>query len=166
MSKELTQVELVDAAMVQLRQIGLDYGSYFPMSLIQKLAGPLGKDPVKFAFFKMALSESLLNIGLHISEANLNGEGMRICQAVENFHVAVNWLNKADRSHIRAQLLLQKTDQGKLTDAEKQRDANLLREIHHRRMMLSRTEDFAKLAKKHKPALLKEDIEVEATPSE
>jgi hypothetical protein len=112
------------------------------------------------------LSECLLDMGFHISEANLNGEGMRICQAVENFHVSVNWLNRADRGHARAQKLLERTDQSQLTDAEKIRDANLLREIHHRRMMLARTEDFVRLAKKHKPALLKEDVEVEVTPSE
>jgi hypothetical protein len=162
MSKKLSQVELVDAALGHLRKEGLDYGSYFPMALLRKLAGPLGKDDVKFAFFKMALSESLLEFGgFHISEANLNGEGMRICQAVENFHVASNWLARADRSHARAQRLLERTDQTRLTEAEKQRDANLLREIQHRRMMLSRQDDVVKLIKKHKPALLKEDIETE-----
>jgi hypothetical protein len=161
MSKELSQVELVDAAMARLQQDGLDYGSYFPMALIKELAGPMGKDPVKLAFFKMSLSESLLDRGFHISEANLNGEGMRICQAVENFHVATGWLVRADRSHARAQLLLEKTDQSRLTDAEKQRDANLLREIQHRRMMLRRQNDFVRLARKHKPALLKEDVEME-----
>jgi hypothetical protein len=161
MSKELTQVEIVSAALVRLHGQGLDYGSYFAMSFIKELAGPLSKDPVKFAFFKMGLSAALLELGFHISEANLNGEGMRICQAVENFHVATNWLVRANSAHERAKKLLEKTDQDRLTDAEKQRDANLLREIHYRRMMLARTEDFAKLAKKHRPALLKEEMEVE-----
>jgi hypothetical protein len=160
-NNELTQSNFVDATLAELRKQGLDYGSYFKMDLLKEMAGPFGKDPVKFAFFKIELSSRLIQLGFHISEANLNGEGMRICQAVENFHIATGWLGRADAAHNRAHLLLEKTDQTRLTEAEKQRDSNLLREIQHRRLMLSRLGEIVKIVKKHRPGLLKEDQEIE-----
>jgi hypothetical protein len=81
---------------------------------------------------------------------------------VENYHFAKGWIAQADNAHERAEYLLTGANQNQLTEAEKIRDGNLLRQIQHRRMLLRRSDDVIKVVKKHSPAILQPDRDVEA----
>jgi hypothetical protein len=58
--------------------------------------------------------------------------------------------------------LLTNTDQSQLTEAERTRDANTLRELGHQKIMLARSNEVVSVVKKHKPGLLKEPIDIES----
>jgi hypothetical protein len=168
MSAELTPIEaggnflsrndIIERALFLLKANGLDYGSFFPMDQLRSWAGRLAEKESDFAFFKMGLAEQLLELGFKWSEAGLNGSGVRIGQAVENYHFAERWLARSGRDHDRAQLLLSRTDQSRLTPAEQERDRNMLRIIQHQKMMLRRRAEVVEVLQKHKPGLLREDI--------
>lgn len=165
MSNELSRQEYFDSVISQLHAKGVDYGAFYPAEELRTLAGPLAKTENDFAFFKMQLRESFLNLSPRklLTERGLNGAGMRIAQRVEHYYFSVSLLERADAAHVKAELLLEGDDQGELTEAERQRDANLLREIKHRRMMLRRAEEVYKVVRRHKPALLHEDVEAETS---
>lgn len=158
MSKQLA---LINNAITQLKARGLDYGAFFPIAVLRELAGPDSQDDVRFGFFKMALVAELREMGFCLSESGMNGQGMRVMQAVEHFHVATRWQGDAQAALERGVTLLTHTDQTRLTPAEQTRDANALRELQHQKMMLSRTDEVIPVLKRHKPGLLKADIEAE-----
>jgi hypothetical protein len=162
MSEELTPRtlgQIVQAAIVQLEP-EISYGKYFPMSQLKQLAGAMGQDETKFAFFKLSLISAFRERGFWLNEKGLNGEGMRIALALENFYYAESATEKAIAGLDRATVLLTKTDLTGLSEAEVKRHENTLRQTQHQRLMLLRSEEVTAVIRKHKPALLRPDIEI------
>ena len=165
MSEQLapqTLGQIVQTAVTHLEAEGLTYGSYFPMSRLKELAGVMGHDETKFAFFKMAMIGVLRERGFWLSEKGLSGEGMRVAAALENFHYGESAREKAVNALDRAMVLLTNTDLTGLSEAESKRHQNILHQIQHQRLMLLRSEEAAKILQKHKPTLLQKDIEISA----
>lgn len=159
MSEEnITQYETVIATLEKLKTEGLTYGSFFRTEHLRELAGPWGTDKA-FPFFMMELAEHLRNAGMILSCAELGGTGYRILQQVENYHATQRWHDGIGKAYDRIVTVMTSMDRGSMTDAEKIRDENWLRQMRHERLMHRRTIEVMEIIKKHKPGLLKEDQE-------
>jgi hypothetical protein len=156
---ELTRNEFINEVIAQLKVKGIEYGAFYKTEELRQLAGPFGKDETMFSFFKLELRKRFADLRLLLTEKGLSGAGMRIAQPVEIYHFAKSWIDQADNAHDRAEFFLAGNDQSRLTEAEKLRDTNLLRQIAHRRMLLRRAEDVVKVLERRAPAILKADIE-------
>ena len=164
MSNELTvttQSQAVESAIKGMERIGLDYGAYFPMAQLQELAGPTWGSEERFLYFTWAIGDALRQRGFGWSKKGLNNEGYRIPQKVENPHYAERCQRDAMNSLDNAITLLANTDTSGLTDAEVKRHENVLRQTQHQKLMLLRSDEAVKAIKRHKPGVLKPDVEVE-----
>jgi hypothetical protein len=165
METKISQHDAVAAALVQMQTAGLNYGSFFPIEFLKKAAGPWGTEKT-FHYFMILLSETLRKRGMCLTSANLNGTGFRVCQQVENYHVAQNWRGDAQRCFDRAITLLSNMERDALTAAEKLRDESALRKLRYERQLLNRSDDVIKVVRKHKPGIFRDDVEAASGASE
>jgi hypothetical protein len=156
----VSQNDVMVAALTKLQtEHSLDYGSFLPMTLLKELAKPYDAEK-QFPFFMMALTERCRELGFVLSSAELAGTGYRVLQQVEHYHVGEHWHNEAYRAYDKIIILMSSMKRDKLTDAEKLRDDNFLRQMRYERQMLIRADDAIKSLKKHAPSILKPDVEV------
>jgi hypothetical protein len=156
----LSRNEIVDAACNQLVESGVTHGSYLTTEQLRAMAQELGKDDVKFAFFKAEITAFLRGRGLWLTSEGLHGEGYRVGQPVENAYYIQACMQAAGAALDRAIVLGRATDLSTLTEPEARRHQNVLRQAQHQRMMLLRSSEVEKVLKRHRPVLLKPDIEV------
>lgn len=160
--KTLTQKDVTVSALARMEERGLDYGSFFPMDFLKEIAGPWGDDD-NFRYFIMGLTMVLRQRGFIFTCSELNGEGYRIPQQVENYHYTQNWHDSIDRSYSKIITLMSNMKRDQMTETEKKRDDNWLRLMRHERMMLRRATDAIQVIKKNQPGFLKEDQEINIT---
>lgn len=158
--KTLTQKDVTMNALARMAERGLDYGSFFPMDFLKEIAGPWAEEH-KFPFFMMGLAAILRERGFVFTCSELNGEGYRIPQQVENYHYTQHWHDSIERSYDKIITVLSNMKRDQMTEIEQKRDENWLRLMRHERMMLRRAGDAIQLIRKNQPGLLKEDKEAE-----
>jgi hypothetical protein len=157
----LNQTQIVASTLVAMGKLGLDHGSYYTMGQLKEFAGPVWSSADKFRYFIMGLQEALRHRGFCFSRRGLKNEGYRITQAVENSHYMEQQGHQALSALERAIVLGVNTDKSVLTDAERKRHDNVLRETQHQRMMLLRSDEVVDVLTKHKKGLLKPTIDLE-----
>lgn len=158
--KLLTQKDVTVNALARMAERGLDYGSFFPMEFLKEIAGPWG-DEENFRYFIMGLTEILRERGFIFTSKELNGEGYRIPQQVENYHYTQHWHDSINRSYDKIITVLSNMKRDQMTEIEQKRDENWLRLMRHERMMLRRAGDVIQMIRKNQPGLLKGDREAE-----
>ena len=155
--------EQIATALSELGKLGLlAYGSFIRTDVMKQVAGPYGDNPKKFPWpFVMNLASELFRQGKILSCAELGGEGWRIIQAVENYHVTSRWYDGIARTYSRIIQVHESMDKNELTSAEQLRDENWVRRVRYEQLLHRRKTEVIKLVTKHKPGLLKRDVDAE-----
>ena len=151
-----TRGERVIEAAIKVAALG--FGGYAPNELITEISGykPVTKE---FGFFVSDVREILVERGMWLSGEGQNSAGFFIIRPSENAVLASRYAGAAHRRLLLMQRLLECTPQDAMSEAEKRRHAKELRELRYSNRLHARQSEVVEIVRKHKPGLLKDDIE-------
>jgi hypothetical protein len=115
----------------------------------------------EFSFFVSTVRRELAQYGMWLSGEGQEGKGFFIVRPSENAVVASRFQNKATRAIELMEQLLTNTPLEGMTDAEKRRHDKELRDLRFTNRIMRRKREVVEVIKKHKPGLLKDDVELE-----
>ena len=158
MSDELTRTEKLGVLARQIDSLG--FGAFVANEQITEVSGYV-PETQEFSFFITGIRNQLVEHGKWLSGEGQEGKGFFVVRPSENAVVSSRYTNKANRVLQVMQTLLEKTPMDELTEAERRRHRKELRELRYSNRLVERREEVLEIVKKHKPGLLKQDIESE-----
>ena len=143
---------------VATKVAALGFGGYIPNQEIVDLSG-YKTNTKQFGFFVSDVREVLVSSGMWLSGEGQNSEGFFVLRASENAVLASRYAGKAHRALLLVQTLLECTPQDTMSEAEKRRHDKELRELRYSNRIYARQAEVVEVLRKHKPGILKEDVE-------
>jgi hypothetical protein len=151
-----TRSERILAAATEIEALG--FGGFVSNEQIVKVSG-YEKDTKEFGFFVSDVREVLVEQGMWLSGEGQQSKGFFIVRPSENAIVASRFSGKAHRALQLMQRLLERTPLTDLNEAERRRHEKELRELRYSNRLHARRDEVLEVIKKHKPGLLKDDLE-------
>jgi hypothetical protein len=112
------------------------------------------------SFFVALIRQELCNHGRYLSGEGQEGKAFFIVRNTENSVVAHSKRNSATKQLNMMESLLVNTDHTGMTAPEERRHERELRKIRYINRMIERRDDVIEVLDKHKPGILRDDVDV------